>query len=114
MRLFLITDKMDKRVPAAQQIGFIDRLRRSGRKIPQLFVEAIDDNHHGVLVYTELVAAGCVLDRSDEDISRVVTTIVRRSTEYNERRQKEIRAKASIVAAARQAAPDPLAARADK
>jgi hypothetical protein len=44
MRLFLVTDKMDKRVPVAQQTGFIDRLRRAGRQVPQFFVEAIDDN----------------------------------------------------------------------
>jgi hypothetical protein len=111
MRLFLITDKMDKYVPAAQQIGFIDRLRRAGRKVPQLFVEAIDDHRHDVLLYTGLVIAGCVLDRSDEEIARAVSTIVRRNAEYNERRRKEISAKASIVAAARQAASDSGAAR---
>jgi hypothetical protein len=111
MRLFLITDKMDKKVPAAQQTGFIDRLRRAGRKVPQLFVEATDDNRHGVLVYTELAIAGCVLDRSDEEISRAVSTIVRRNAEYNERRRKEINAKASIVAAARQAVHDSGSAR---
>jgi hypothetical protein len=111
MRLFLITDKMDKRVPVAQQTGFIDRLRRAGRKVPQLFVEATDDNHHDVGLYTILVIAGCVLDRSDEEISRAVSTIVRRNAEHNERRRKEINAKASIVAAARQAAADSGAAR---
>lgn len=110
MRLFLITDKMDKRVPAAQQTGFVERLRRAGRKVPQFFVEAIDDNHHGVMVYAELVTAGCVLDRSDEEIFHAVSTIVRRNVEYNERRRKEINAKASIVAAARQAVPDSGAA----
>jgi hypothetical protein len=35
MRLFLVTDKMDKRVPVAQQTGFIDTLRRAGRQVPQ-------------------------------------------------------------------------------
>jgi dienelactone hydrolase len=110
MRLFLITDKADKRVPVAQQTGFIDRLRRAGRKVPQFFVEAIDDNHHGVTVYAELVTAGCVLDRSDEEIARAVNTIVKRNTEYNERRRKEINAKASIEAAARQALLDSGAA----
>jgi hypothetical protein len=106
MRLFLVTDKMDKRVPAAQQTGFVDRLGRAGRKIPQFFVEATDDNHHDVLVYTELVMAGCVLDRPDDQIAHAVSTIVKRNAEYNERRRKEVNAKAGIVAAARQPAPD--------
>lgn len=110
MRLFLVTDKMDKRVPVAQQTGFIDRLRRAGRQVPQFFVEAIDDNHHGVLVYTELVIAGCVLGRPDDEIARAVSTIVKRNAEYNERRQKEVNAKAGIVAAARQPVPDSSAA----
>jgi len=106
IRPFLVTDKMDKKVPVAQQTGFVDRLRRAGRHVPQFFVEAIDDNHHGVLAYTELITAGCVLGRSDEEIARAVSTIVKRNAEYNERRRKEIDAKASIVAGARQAVRD--------
>jgi hypothetical protein len=106
VRLFLVTDEMDKRVPVAQQTGFIERLRRAGRQVPQFFVEATDDSHHGVLVYTELVMAGCVLGRPDEEIARAVSTIVKRNAEYNERRRKEVKAKASIAAAARQPSPD--------
>jgi hypothetical protein len=34
---------MDKWVPVAQQSGFIDRLRRAGRQVPQFLVEATDD-----------------------------------------------------------------------
>jgi hypothetical protein len=105
MRLFLVTDRMDKRVPVAQQTGFVDRLRRAGRQVPQFFVEATDDYHHGVLVYTELVMAGCILDRPDDQIARAVSTIVKRNAESNERRRKEVTAKASIVAAARQPMP---------
>lgn len=110
VRLFLVTDKTDKRVPVAQQTGFVDKLRRAGRQVPQFFVEATDQYHHGVVVYTELVMAGCVLDRPDDQIARAVSTIVKRSAEYNERRRKEINAKAGIVAAARQPAPDSSAA----
>ena len=54
MRPFLVTDRMDKKAPVAQQSGYIDKVRRAGRQIPQLFVEATDDNHHGVLVYTRI------------------------------------------------------------
>jgi hypothetical protein len=110
MRPFLITDRMDKKVPVAQQSGFIDKVRRAGRQIPQFFVEATDDNHHGVVIYTELVMAGCVLGRSDDEIARAVSTIVTRNTEYNKRRRKEIDAKASIVAAEREAVPGAAAA----
>ena len=114
MRVLVVTDKMDKRVPAAQQTGFSDKLRRAGRQNSQFFVEATDENHHGVVAYTELVTAGCVLGRSDEEIARAVGTIVKRNVEYNERRRKEIDAKASIVAAARQAPPDTGSAPSDR
>jgi pimeloyl-ACP methyl ester carboxylesterase len=108
LRPILVTDKADKTVPAAQQTGYVDRLRKAGRQIPQLFVEAAettDDKHHGVVVYTELVTAGCVLGRSDEEIARAVGTLVTRNTEYNERRRKEAKARAIILAAAKQSAP---------
>jgi pimeloyl-ACP methyl ester carboxylesterase len=114
LRPILVTDKADKTVPVAQQTGYVDRLRKAGRQVLQLFVEApelTDEKHHGVAIYTELVTAGCVLGRPDEEISRAVGTLVKRNVEYNERRRKEAGAKASILAAARQSAPDaPVAA----
>ena len=108
LRPILVTDKADKTVPLVQQTGYVDRLRKAGRQIPELFVEApetIDAKHHGVVVYTELVTAGCVLGRTDDEIARAVGTLVKRNLEYNERRHKEASAKASIVAAARAPAP---------
>jgi hypothetical protein len=110
LRLLLVTDPADKKVPIAQQTGFVDKMRQAGRRVPQFFVEATDEDHHGVVVYSELVAAGCVLGRTDGEIARAVSTIVRRSAEYNERRQKETNAKPAIAAAARQPVPDTRAA----
>jgi hypothetical protein len=110
LRPFVITDKTDKRVPMAQQTGFVDKMRAAGRKVPQLFVEATDDEHHGVQRYTELVAGGCVLGKSDEEIARAIGIMVKRDAEYNEMRRKEAGAKASIQAAAQQSAPDPSVA----
>jgi pimeloyl-ACP methyl ester carboxylesterase len=117
LRPILVTDKADKTVPIDQQTGYVDRLRKAGRQVPELFVEALettDDKHHGVTVYTELVTAGCVLGRSDDEIARAVSTLVKRNVEYNERRRKEAGAKASILAAARQPAPDASVAAAGK
>jgi hypothetical protein len=101
LRILLVTDPADKRVPIAQQAAFVDRMRQAGRQVPEFMVEATDDEHHGVVAYSELVAAGCVLGRTDQEIARAVNTIVRRSAEYNERRQKEATAKPGIAAAAR-------------
>jgi hypothetical protein len=117
LRPILVTDKADKTVPLGQQTGYVDRLHKAGRQVPQLFVEAAettDDKHHGVASYTELVTAGCVLGRTDEEIARAVGTLVKRNFEYNERRRREAGAKASILAAARQGVPDPSVATAGK
>ena len=117
LRPIVVTDKADKTVPVGQQTGYVDRLRKAGRQVPQLFVEApetTDAKHHGVAVYTELVTAGCVLGRPDEEIARAVGTLVKRNTEYNERRRKEASAKTSILAAARAPVPDPAVATAGK
>jgi hypothetical protein len=114
LRPFVITDKTDKRAPVAQQTGFVDKMRAAGRKVPQLFVEATDDEHHGVQLYTELVAGGCVLGKSDEQIASAVSTVVKRSSQYNEMRRREANARASILAAARAPAPDASVATAGK
>jgi len=114
VRLYLVTDKSDKRVPVAQQTGFVDKLRRAGRQVPQFFVEATDDLRHGVLAYTELVTAGCGLGRREKAIARPLATLIKRNAETNDRRRKEAGAKASILAAARQSAPDSSVAAAGK
>jgi pimeloyl-ACP methyl ester carboxylesterase len=106
LRPYVITDKADKRVPLAQQAGFVDKMRKAGRQVPQFFVEATDNEHHGVQLYTELVTGGCVLGKSDEDIARALSAIVKRSADISERNKKEAKDKASILAAARQSAPD--------
>jgi pimeloyl-ACP methyl ester carboxylesterase len=107
LRLYLVTDKADKRVPSAHQSGFADKLRRAGRAVPQYFVETTDELHHGTFQFTELVAAGCVLDRPEDEIAAALATQNKRNAEYNERRRKEADAKTAILAAARQSAPSP-------
>jgi pimeloyl-ACP methyl ester carboxylesterase len=101
-RLYVVSDKADKRVPLSHQSAFVDKLRHAGRQVPQFFVEATDDLRHGVLLYTQLVAAGCILDRPDDEIGRALATVTKRSAEHNEQRRREISAKAAILAAARQ------------
>jgi hypothetical protein len=105
LRLMLVSDPADKRVPIAQQTGFVDKMRQAGRAIPQFLVESTEDEHHGVVVYSELVAAGCILGKTDVEIAQAVSTLVRRSAEINERRHRESGIKPGVAAAARQTAP---------
>ena len=110
LRLLLVTDPADKRVPIAQQSGFIDKMRQAGRQVPQFLVEATDEDHHGVVIYSELVVAGCVLGKSDAEIARAVSTIVKRSVEFNERRLREAVSKPGMTAATHQPVLDSRAA----
>jgi hypothetical protein len=106
LRLMLVTDPSDKRVPIAQQTGFADKMRQAGRDIPEFMVESIDEEHHGVVAYAELVAAGCILGKTDIEIGRAVSTLVRRSAEFNERRHHEAEIKPGMSAAVRQSVTD--------
>jgi hypothetical protein len=90
VHFFMITDSADRTVPARQQTPFAEKMRRAGRSIPQYFVTATDDFHHGVVSYTELVTAGCALGRSDAEIATAVGTMVKRNAAYAEQRRKEI------------------------
>lgn len=90
LRFMVVTDAADRNAPAKQQTQFVEKMHRAGRDIPQHFVTATDDYHHGVVSYAELVAAGCVLGKSDADISAAVAAMARRSAAYNEQRRKEI------------------------
>ncbi len=110
LRLMLVSDPADKRVPIAQQTGFADKMRQAGRNIPQFMVESTEDEHHGVLIYSELVAAGCILGKTDAEIAQAVSTLVRRSDEINERRHREAEAKPGAAASAQMSMPDSHAA----
>ena len=107
VRMFLVTDTADSKVPLKDQKAFADKMHQAGRQIPQYFVEATDDHHHGVVAYAQLVAAGCVLGKSDREIAIAVSTIVRRNLEFNELRRRETAALAQTEIAARQPLVDP-------
>jgi hypothetical protein len=90
VRFFMVTDSADRSVPATQQTPFAEKMHLAGRGIPQYFVAATDDYHHGVVGYTELVTGGCVLGKSDADIATAVGTLVKRNAAFNAQRRKEI------------------------
>jgi hypothetical protein len=56
------------------------------------------------------VIAGCVLGKTDAEIASAVSTMTKRSAEYNARRQKEASTQSNIAAAARQTPQDNPAA----
>jgi hypothetical protein len=107
LRLMLVTDPADRQVPISLQSGFVDKMRQAGRSVPQFLVESTEEQHHGVLVYSELVAAGCILGKTDAEIAQAVSTLVRRAAEINERRHREADSKPGLAAAAQQSVPDP-------
>jgi hypothetical protein len=100
LRIMLVTDPADKTVPLAQQAGFVNRMRQAGRAVPEFMVEATDEKHHGVGVYSQLIVAGCALGKTNGEIASAVGTIVKHNAEYNARRQKELSSRSDIAAAA--------------
>jgi hypothetical protein len=106
LRLFVITDPMDRAVGINQQTPYVEKMRKRGRLVSQLFVQAIDDDHHGTVEYARMVVAGCALERSDAEIARAVDSIVRRNADMNERKRREQAAKGSIGIAAQQTVPN--------
>jgi pimeloyl-ACP methyl ester carboxylesterase len=107
VRFIMVTDQADRTVPAKQQASFAEKMHRAGRDIPQYFVTATDDFHHGVVAYTQLVTGGCVLGKSDADIATAVGTMVKRNAAFNTQRRKEIAlfTKNGAASAAPRAAP---------
>jgi len=113
LRFIMVTDPADRTVPARQQTPFAEKMRRAGQGIPQYFVAATDEFHHGVVGYAQLVTAGCVLGKSDTDIAAAVATLIRRNAAYNEQRRKEIALFAKNGMASPKPSSDPRAVPAD-
>jgi pimeloyl-ACP methyl ester carboxylesterase len=107
VRFFMVTDSADRSVPARQQTPFAEKMHGAGRDIPQYFVAATDDYHHGVVGYTQLVAGGCALGKSDADIATAVSTMIKRNTAFNAQRRKEIALFTKNGAASPSAEPRP-------
>jgi hypothetical protein len=111
LRLFVVTDPADETAARSKrQTAVVEKMRRAGLHVPQYFGEATDELHHGVLAFAQLVAAGCILGKSDAEIATAVATIAKRNAEYNEQRRKETAALAKAGTVSRQPVSDRRAA----
>jgi len=96
LRVLVVTDQADKQVSAKMQTAYVQKFHSAGRPIPQYTVEATDEKRHGVVQYTRLATAGCVLGRSDTEIARAIQTLVTRSVESKVQKEREMQAKARV------------------
>lgn len=76
-RIFVVTDPADRKVPEAQQTGFVDALRAAGGRADQFIVQAADANRHGVVTYARTVVRGCLRGTQTEEIEERVQQQVR-------------------------------------
>jgi len=76
-RILVITDPNDTIVPAERQSGFVSRLRDAGGSVEQLFVQAIDERHHGVTLYAIYATDACMHGRSDAEIAKGLASYVK-------------------------------------
>jgi hypothetical protein len=72
MRILLVTDPLDRKVPEPTQTGFVHMLRQAGGQADQLLVQATDDDRHGVTSYSRTAVAACMRGTSTEEIARNV------------------------------------------
>jgi hypothetical protein len=77
-RIILVTDPQDKKVPEQAQTSFARMMRQAGGRVEQYFVEAIDENRHGVLAYARLAATDCIRGTDPQEISRNVQALVQK------------------------------------
>ena len=68
-RILVVTDPADQRVPIERQSTFVRNLREAGGRVEQFFVQSTDPEHHGVVGFASVAAAGCVRGASDQVIS---------------------------------------------
>lgn len=78
-RIILITDPLDRKVPARVQTDFVNRLRLAGGRAEQFLVQATDADRHGVLAYTRTAALGCLRGSSTEAIEKRLALQVERA-----------------------------------
>jgi hypothetical protein len=76
LRLLMVTDPNDKQVSGANQTAFAEHLRRAGGRVEQFLVQATDEKHHGVAIYTRLVVSECVRGTAHDEIARKVAVLV--------------------------------------
>jgi hypothetical protein len=67
-RVLVVTDPQDQAVPARNQIAFVQAMRQAGGNIDQFYIQATDEKHHGVLIYTLTVVAGCARGMTNQQI----------------------------------------------
>jgi len=68
-RILVVTDPLDRKVPAAAQTIFVWMLRQAGGEAEQFLVQAIDEDHHGVTAYARTAATGCMRGMKTEEIA---------------------------------------------
>ncbi len=73
LRIILLSDPEDRRVPFASQALYVDRLRAAGLPVLHILATAKDEEHHGLSTLGRLAAALCVQGVSDNDIVGQVT-----------------------------------------
>lgn len=76
MRVLVVTDREDKKVSLVHQQTFVDELRAAGGKVEQYFVQATDENRHGVVAHARMALAGCMRNATEPAIAERLAKMV--------------------------------------
>ena len=77
-RIMVVTDPADKKVPALWQTTFVQMMQQAGRPVEQYFVQATDENRHGITPYARFVTSGCLLGAPAADLTQRLAQFVER------------------------------------
>jgi len=67
-RILVVTDPQDAVVKSANQLPFVEKLRKAGGQVDQFMVNATDDEHHFTTPHAELVMTDCLRGASHDEI----------------------------------------------
>ncbi|BAT61784.1 hypothetical protein GJW-30_1_04345 [Variibacter gotjawalensis] len=88
LRVIVITDPQDRTVRWQYQSTFADQLNRAGGRVEQYWVQAVDDNRHGVVIYTAHAMARCVRGETGEQIRAALAELQQRHVAAAEDRRR--------------------------
>jgi hypothetical protein len=86
-RILVVTDPQDKYVPLREQTTFVQALLRAGGRVEQFYVQATDEGHHGVRVYTFAAVAACVQGKTNPQIVAILGKLQERHLAAAEERR---------------------------
>ncbi|BAT60613.1 hypothetical protein GJW-30_1_03161 [Variibacter gotjawalensis] len=74
-RIIVVTDPEDRLVKAKNQNAFVNAVRKAGGRVEQFYVQATDEDRHGVRRYAFRAIEGCIKGESQQHIAMALEVL---------------------------------------